>query len=57
MSPAELDRRSTGTHYTPRSLTEPMVKTHARPTALTRVWTKGEEPDLERLKTPARDPR
>lgn len=45
------DRRSTGTHYTPRSLTEPLVKTTLDP-LLYEAVEHGEEPVPERLKTP-----
>jgi len=48
---AGADRRSTGTHYTPRSLTEPMVKTTLDPLLYEGV-EQGEEPTPERLKTP-----
>lgn len=46
------DRRSTGTHYTPRSLTEPVVKTTLDPRLYEGVQ-QGEKPTLERLRTPA----
>lgn len=47
---AGADRRSTGTHYTQRSLTEPMVKTTLDPLLYT-GFDQGEEPSLERLKS------
>jgi hypothetical protein len=43
------DRRSTGTHYTPRSLTESVVKTTLEPLVYDGVDL-GEEPARERLK-------
>ena len=46
------DRRSTGTHYTPRALTEDVVKTTLDPLLYTRV-SEGTEPSLETLKPPA----
>ncbi|REG59663.1 hypothetical protein B0G80_2434 [Paraburkholderia sp. BL6669N2] len=46
------DRRSTGTHYTPRSLTEPVVKTTLEPLVYEGV-DRGEEPAPERLKKAA----
>ncbi|WP_029972130.1 Eco57I restriction-modification methylase domain-containing protein [Paraburkholderia graminis] len=46
------DRRSTGTHYTPRSLTEPVVKTTLEPLLYEGV-DRGEAPTPERLKTSA----
>ncbi|CAN7180219.1 Eco57I restriction-modification methylase domain-containing protein [Caballeronia sp. LjRoot31] len=46
------DRRSTGTHYTPRSLTEPVVKTTLEPLLYYGV-DRGNVPTPERLKTPA----
>ncbi|CAJ2785038.1 Eco57I restriction-modification methylase domain-containing protein [Burkholderia pseudomallei] len=46
------DRRSTGTHYTPRSLTEPVVKTTLEPLVYEGV-DRGEAPTPERLKTPS----
>lgn len=45
------DRRSTGTHYTPRTLTEEVVKTTLDPLLYTGV-SQGTEPSLETLKTP-----
>lgn len=45
------DRRSTGTHYTPRTLTEEVVKTTLDPLLYTGV-SQGVEPSLETLKTP-----
>ncbi|VBS33503.1 Methylase of polypeptide chain release factors [Burkholderia pseudomallei] len=45
-----LDRRSTGTHYTPRSLTEPVVRTTLESLVYDGV-SNGESPALERLKT------
>jgi len=48
---AGADRRSTGTHYTPRSLTEPVVKTTLDPLLYDGV-DQGEEPTPERLKKP-----
>lgn len=47
-----LDRRSTGTHYTPRSLTEPVVRTTLEPLLYSGV-SQGQEPVPERLKAPA----
>lgn len=47
---AGADRRSTGTHYTQRSLTEPMVKTTLDP-LLYLGFDRGEEPSPERLKS------
>lgn len=47
---AGSDRRSTGTHYTQRSLTEPMVKTTLDP-LLYEGFDQGEEPSPERLKS------
>jgi methylase of polypeptide subunit release factors len=44
------DRRSTGTHYTPRSLTEPVVKATLEPLVYEGV-ERGEAPTPERLKT------
>lgn len=46
------DRRSTGTHYTPRALTEDVVKTTLDPLLYTGV-SEGIEPSLETLKLPA----
>lgn len=46
------DRRSTGTHYTPRALTEKVVKTTLDPLLYTGV-SEGSEPSLETLKPPA----
>ncbi|WP_334169943.1 Eco57I restriction-modification methylase domain-containing protein [Zoogloea sp.] len=46
------DRRSTGTHYTPRALTEDVVKTTLDPLLYTGV-SEGSEPSLETLKPPA----
>lgn len=43
-------RRSTGTHYTPRSLTEPIVRRTLEP-ILYRGMAQGVEPSLETLKT------
>lgn len=48
---AGADRRSTGTHYTPRNLTEPIVKTTLDP-LLYVGFEHGEEPTPERLKSP-----
>lgn len=45
------DRRSTGTHYTPRTLTEEVVKTTLDPLLYTGV-SQGIEPSPETLKTP-----
>lgn len=45
------DRRSSGTHYTPRSLTEPVVKTTLEPLLYTGV-SEGQAPSLETLKSP-----
>ncbi|AIP19336.1 Eco57I restriction-modification methylase domain-containing protein [Burkholderia pseudomallei] len=45
-----VDRRSTGTHYTPRSLTEPVVKTTLDP-LLYVGFEQGEEATPERLKS------
>ncbi|CAJ2766337.1 Eco57I restriction-modification methylase domain-containing protein [Burkholderia pseudomallei] len=42
------DRRSTGTHYTPRSLTEPIVRATLEP-LLYEGFEKGQEPAPERL--------
>ncbi|WP_321820277.1 MULTISPECIES: Eco57I restriction-modification methylase domain-containing protein [unclassified Burkholderia] len=47
-----IDRRSTGTHYTPRSLTETVVRTTLEP-LLYEGADKGEEVVPERLKKPA----
>ncbi|WP_438326992.1 Eco57I restriction-modification methylase domain-containing protein [Burkholderia pseudomallei] len=49
---AGADRRSTGTHYTPRSLTEPVVRTTLEPLLYSGV-DRGQEPVLARLKAPA----
>ena len=49
---AGADRRSTSTHYTPRSLTEPVVKTTLDP-LLYRNFDQGAEPALERLRPAA----
>lgn len=46
------DRRSTGTHYTPRTLTEPVVKTTLEPLVYNCV-DRGEAPAPDRLKTAA----
>lgn len=46
------DRRSTGTHYTPRALTEEVVKTTLDPLLYAGV-SEGTEPSLETLKQPA----
>lgn len=46
------DRRSTGTHYTPRVLTEEVVRTTLDPLLYTGV-SEGAEPSLETLKPPA----
>ncbi len=46
------DRRSTGTHYTPRALTEEVVKTTLDPLLYVGV-SEGTEPSLETLKQPA----
>lgn len=46
------DRRSTGTHYTPRALTEEVVKTTLDPLLYAGV-SEGTEPSLETLKPPA----
>jgi hypothetical protein len=46
------DRRSTGTHYTPRVLTEEVVRTTLDPLMYTGV-SEGTEPSLETLKPPA----
>jgi hypothetical protein len=46
------DRRSTGTHYTPRALTEAVVKTTLDPLLYTGV-SEGVEPAPETLKPPA----
>lgn len=46
------DRRSTGTHYTPRVLTEEVVKTTLDPLLYAGV-SEGAEPSLETLKPPA----
>ncbi|MBN3748539.1 restriction endonuclease [Burkholderia sp. Se-20373] len=46
------DRRSTGTHYTPRSLTEPVVKTTLDPLLYDEI-AQGNESTPERLKTAA----
>jgi hypothetical protein len=45
------DRRSTGTHYTPRTLTERVVATTLAPLAYAGV-DRGEEPTVERLRSP-----
>jgi len=45
------DRRSTGTHYTPRALTEEVVKTTLDPLLYAGV-SEGTEPSLETLKPP-----
>jgi len=45
------DRRSSGTHYTPRSLTEPVVKTTLEPLLYTGV-SEGRSPSLETLRSP-----
>lgn len=45
------DRRSTGTHYTPRTLTEEVVKTTLDPLLYTGV-SQGIEPSPETLRTP-----
>ncbi len=45
------DRRSTGTHYTPRALTEEVVKTTLDPLLYIGV-SEGTEPSLETLKPP-----
>ncbi len=47
---AGTDRRSTGTHYTQRSLTEPMVKTTLDP-LLYIGFDQGEEPSPDRLRS------
>jgi hypothetical protein len=46
------DRRSSGTHYTPRALTEPVVKTTLDPLLYEGV-SEGVEPSAETLKSPA----
>lgn len=46
------DRRSTGTHYTPRVLTEEVVRTTLDPLLYSGV-SEGSEPSLETLKPPA----
>lgn len=46
------DRRSTGTHYTPRALTEEVVKTTLDPLLYAGV-SEGTEPSLQNLKSPA----
>jgi hypothetical protein len=46
------DRRSTGTHYTPRALTEEVVKTTLDPLLYIGV-SEGTEPSLETLRPPA----
>lgn len=46
------DRRSTGTHYTPRALTEEVVKTTLDP-LLYNGMSEGAEPSLQTLKSPA----
>ncbi|RBH35993.1 restriction endonuclease, partial [Pseudomonas sp. MWU13-2860] len=46
------DRRSTGTHYTPRSLTAPVVRTTLEPLLYSGI-DGGQEPAPERLKAPA----
>jgi hypothetical protein len=46
------DRRSTGTHYTPRVLTEEVVRTTLDPLLYAGV-SEGNEPSLESLKPPA----
>ncbi|ANH75009.1 N-6 DNA Methylase family protein [Ralstonia insidiosa] len=46
------DRRNTSTHYTPRTLTEEVVKATLDPLLYTGV-SQGAEPSLETLKTPA----
>jgi hypothetical protein len=48
---AGTDRRSTGTHYTPRTLTESVVKTTLDPLLYTGV-DEGAEPTPETLKSP-----
>lgn len=48
---AGADRRSTGTHYTPKSLTAPVVATTLDP-LLYAGFDRGEPPALERLKRP-----
>ncbi len=49
---AGSDRRSTGTHYTPRSLTEPVVRTTLEPLLYAGV-DQGQAPAPERLRSPA----
>lgn len=46
------DRRSTGTHYTPRSLTEPVVRRTLEPLVYKGV-SEGTAPSLETLRPPA----
>ncbi|MFM0078737.1 ATP phosphoribosyltransferase regulatory subunit [Paraburkholderia sediminicola] len=49
---AGSDRRSTGTHYTPRSLTEPVVRTTLEPLLYLGV-DQGQAPTPQRLRSPA----